>query len=208
METVTMNERLLAIPTTAISDATGGHTNLDPAIKPLADHYKIAGRAVTVRLPDGENGAVLEAISKAEKGDILVIDAKGNKNRAVAGDFVISLAQGVGIQAFVVNGVIRDIAAIRQLDFPVFSLGTTVAAGYKNGTGAVDVPIAIGGVSVQPGDYIVGDIDGVVVIPQEDIGKIAEGAELKLAKDDEREKEALAGGEESIRAYLAKVVKK
>lgn len=208
MDTVTIKERFLALPTTAISDATGGHTNVDPSIKPLSSHYKIAGRAITVQLPDGENKAVLEAISIAEKGDILVIDAKGNKNRAVAGDFVVALAQGVGIQGFVVNGVIRDIEAIRHLDFPVFSLGTTVAAGYKNGTGAVNVPIAVGGVTVQPGDFIVGDIDGVVVIPQDDIEQIAEGAEIKLANDEAREKEALANGEESIRAYIAKVLNK
>ena len=107
MTTITIEERFLALPTTAISDATGGHTNVAGAIKPLADHYKIAGRALTVRLPDGENGAVLEAISKAAKGDILVIDAKGNTNRAVAGDFVMQLAQGVGVQGFVVDGVLN-----------------------------------------------------------------------------------------------------
>ena len=101
------------LPTTAISDATGGHTNARSDIKPLADHFKVAGRAVTVRLPDGENGAVLEAIRAANEGDILVIDAKGNTNRAVAGDFVISLAKVIGVQGFVVDGVIRDIAAIR-----------------------------------------------------------------------------------------------
>ncbi|RHW31455.1 RraA family protein [Lysinibacillus yapensis] len=208
METTTIQERLNSLPTTAISDATGGHTNLDAQIKPLAEHFKIAGRAVTVRLPDGENGAVLEAISSAQKGDILVIDAKGNKNRAVAGDFVISLAKGVGVQGVVVDGVIRDLAAVRALDFPVFSLGTTVAAGNKNGGGLVNCPIAVGGVTVHPGDYIVGDIDGVVVIPQDDIEKIAEGAEAKILKDEARESEALANGEESIRAYLAKVLSK
>lgn len=204
----TIQERFLALPTTAISDATGGHTNVNSSIKPLSDHFKIAGRAVTVRLPDGENGAVLEAISKAQKGDILVIDAKGNTNRAVAGDFVISLAKGLGVQGFVVDGVIRDIAAIRELDYPVFSLGTTVAAGNKNGGGVVGVPISVGGVTVQPGDFIIGDIDGVVVVPQEDAEQIAEAAEAKLAKDEAREKEALANGEESIRAYLAKVLSK
>lgn len=204
----TIEEKFLAIPTTAISDATGGHTNLDAKIKPLCDHYKIAGRAVTVRLPDGENGAVLEAISKAQKGDILVIDAKGNTNRAVAGDFVASLAKGVGVQGFVVNGVIRDIAAIRELNFPVFSLGTTVAAGNKHGGGAVNVPIAIGGVSVQPGDLIIGDVDGVVVIPQGEEESILEKAEAKIAKDEAREKEALANGEESIRQYLEKALSK
>lgn len=201
-------ERLKNLPTTAISDATGGHTNLDARIKPLADHYKIAGRALTVRLPDGENGAVLEAISKAEKGDILVIDAKGNTNRAVAGDFVASLAKGVGVQAFVVNGVIRDINAIRELGFPVFSLGTTVAAGNKHGGGAVGVPIAIGGVPVHTGDFIVGDVDGVVVIPKGTEEEIATKAEAKVEKDEAREKEALVDGEASIRQYLEKALSK
>lgn len=195
------------LPTTAVSDATGGHTNLRSDIKPLADHFKIAGRAVTVRLPDGENGAVLEAIRAASEGDILVIDAKGNTNRAVAGDFVLSLAKGIGIQGFVVDGVIRDLAAIQELDLPVFSLGTTVAAGHKNGGGEVNVPIAIGGVSVCPGDYIIGDVDGVVVVPHEDAERIVAAAEAKLEKDDMRAQEAHANGKESIIAYLDKVLK-
>lgn len=203
----TLQSRFLKIPTTAISDATGGHTNVAADIKPLADHFKIAGRAITVRLPDGENGAVLQAIRAAQPGDILVIDAKGNTNRAVAGDFVISLAKGIGVQGFVVDGVIRDIAAIRELDFPVFSLGTTVAAGNKHGGGKVNVPVSIGGVPVQPGDYIIGDVDGVIVVPQADAEAIAEGAEAKVVKDEVREQEALANGKESIIAYLDKVLK-
>ena len=207
MTLITVEQRLLALPTTAISDATGGHTNVAASIRPLADHFKIAGRALTVRLPDGENGAVLEAISKASKGDILVIDAKGNTNRAVAGDFVMQLAQGVGVQGFVVDGVIRDLAAARAIDFPVFSLGTTVAAGNKNGGGAVGVPVAVGGVVVQSGDYVIGDIDGVIIVPQADIEKVMEAAEQKVQKDEAREQEALHNGEQSIRAYLAKVVK-
>lgn len=206
MTTTILVDRLAKIPTTALSDATGGHTNV-AIIKPLADHFKIAGRVLTVRLPDGENGAVLDAISKANKGDILVIDAKGNTNRAVAGDFVMQLAQGVGVQGFVVDGVIRDLAAARAIDFPVFALGTTVAAGVKNGTGVVGVPISIGGIPVQTGDYIVGDIDGVIVIPQDSINEVIIKAEEKLVKDEAREHEALHNGEDSIRAYLAKVLK-
>lgn len=207
MTTTTIEARFMKLPTTAVSDATGGHTNVAANIKPLADHFKIAGRALTVRLPDGENGAVLEAISKAQKGDILVIDAKGNTNRAVAGDFVMQLAQGVGVQGFVVDGVIRDLAAAREIDFPVFALGTTVAAGQKNGGGVVGGPVSVGGVVVETGDIIVGDIDGVIVVPKADVEKIAAGAEAKVEKDEAREHEALHDGETSIRAYLAKVVK-
>lgn len=205
MTTTTIVARLHALPTTAISDATGGHTNVAANIKPLADHIKIAGRALTVRLPDGENGAVLEAISQAESGTILVIDAKGNTNRAVAGDFVMQLAQGVGIQGFVVDGVIRDIVAARAIGFPVFALGTTVAAGQKHGGGVVGVPVSVGGVVVETGDYISGDSDGVIVVPETDIEYILAGAEAKIMKDAVREQEALHNGEQSIRAYLAKV---
>lgn len=202
-----MLQRLAALPTTALSDATGGHTNVDAAIKPLARHFHVAGRVLTVRLPDGENGAVLEAISKAARGDVLVIDAKGNTNRAVAGDFVMQLAKGVGVQGFVVDGVIRDSLAAIDLEFPVFSKGTTVAAGVKNGTGKVGVPVAIGGVPVQTGDYVVGDADGVIIIPQANMEAVIEKAESKVKSDEAREQEALHDGEVSIRAYLQKVVK-
>lgn len=202
-----MLERLKKLPTTAISDATGGHTNVDALIKPLHNQWHIAGRALTVRLPDAENGAVLEAIKEAQQCDILVIDAKGNTNRAVAGDFVASLAKGVGVAGFVVDGVIRDSRAMIEMDFPVFARGTTTAAGFKHGGGKLHVPIAIGGVSVQTGDYIVADADGVVVIPQQDIAAIIDKAEAKLQSDEQREQEAHANGITSIRAYLNKVVK-
>lgn len=208
MDNKAIMKRFSTISTTAVSDATGGHTNVSAAIKPLCDHFKIAGRAITVRLPDGENGAVLEAISKAERGDIVVIDAKGNMNRAVAGDFVMQLAKGVGIQGFVVDGVIRDLAAVKELNFPIFALGTTVAAGQKHGGGEVGVPIALGDVAVHTGDVIVGDIDGVVVVPYEQLETIIQGAEEKMEKDMAREVEALEKGEESIRAYLNKVLAK
>ncbi|KOO51861.1 RraA family protein [Viridibacillus arvi] len=192
-------------PTTAVSDALAGTTNLNAAIKPLKDQYHIAGRAFTVRLPIGENGALLEAIRIAQPGDILVVDAKGDTNRAVAGDFIVSMMKGVGIQGLVVDGVIRDIQAVRDLDFPVFSLGTTVAAGNKFGGGVIQVPIAIGGFSVQPGDFIIGDADGVVVIPQGQEIEVAQKAQEKLEKDEVRAL-SIKGGKEEIVAYLDKVL--
>lgn len=90
----------------------------------------------------------------------------------------------------------------------MFSLGTTVAAGNKNGGGQVNVPIAIGGVTVQPGDYIVGDVDGVLVVPQEDAARIVAAAEAKVEKDEVRAQDAHSNGKESIIAYLDKVLAK
>ncbi|WP_146551728.1 RraA family protein [Rummeliibacillus sp. SL167] len=200
-------ELLHTLPTTAISDALAGTTNVNAAIKPLKDQYHIAGRAVTVRLPIGENGALLEAIRIAQPGSILVVDAKGDTNRAVAGDFVVSLMKGMEIQGLVVDGVIRDIQAIRDLNFPVFSLGTTVAAGNKFGGGMIQVPVAVGGISVQPGDFIVGDTDGVVVIPQSQVKEVIQKAQNKLAKDEARAL-AVANGKENIIAYLDQAIRK
>lgn len=196
---------LHTLPTTAISDALAGTTNMNARIKPLKDQYHIAGRAVTVRLPIGENGALLEAIRIAQPGSILVVDAKGDTNRAVAGDFVVSLMKGMDIQGLVVDGVIRDIHAIRELDFPVFSLGTTVAAGNKFGGGVIQVPVAVGGISVQPGDFIVGDADGIVVIPQAQLNEVVKKAQKKLAKDEVRAL-SVAGGKKNIITYLDKAL--
>lgn len=189
------------VPTTCISDTMQGLTNMDSAIKPLKEEYRIAGRAFTVKMPVGENLAVLQAIRKAQPGDILVIDAKGDTYRAIAGDFIVGLAKTLGIQGIVVDGVIRDIIGIKQLDFPVFCRGTTVAASGKAGWGEINVPISCGGVHVQPGDIIVGDADGVTVVPQASEEDILRKALDKLEKDQAREA-SISGNPEAIRAYL------
>lgn len=189
------------LPTTCISDALNGMNNLDPSIKPLQDSYKVAGRAFTVKIPAGDNTMVLKAIKEASPGDVLVVDAKGESYRAVAGDFVVSLAQKLGIAGIIVDGVIRDLIGVRSLNFPVFSKGTTVAASFKNGAGEINVPISCGGVSITSGDIIVGDADGVVVIPQADAEKVLEKALAKLKKDEQREASALQD-EASARKYL------
>ena len=189
------------VPTTCISDALQGLTNMDSSIKPLKEEYRIAGRAFTVQMPIGDNLTVLQAIREAQPGDVLVIDAKGDTYRAIAGDFIVGLAKTLGIQGIVVDGVIRDIIGIKQLDFPVFCKGTTVAASGKAGWGQINVPISCGGTSISPGDIIVGDADGVVVIPQSIEQEILTQALDKLAKDQVREA-SVSGNSDAVRAYL------
>jgi regulator of RNase E activity RraA len=197
----------LGIPTTCISDAMDGLNNLHPAIKPLKENYKLAGRAYTVKIPVGENLSVLKAIREANLGDILVVDAKGDQYRAIAGDFVLGMAQTLGIGGLVVDGVIRDIVGIKALNFPVFSRGTTVAAGAKARVGEVNVPISCGGVPVNPGDIIVGDADGVVVIPQAIEKRILALSVEKLKKDELREA-SISGNPEAIRKHLDQLLSK
>ena len=195
------------IPTTAISDAMGGMNNVDSGIKPLKEEYRFAGRAYTVQLPVGDNSAVLKAIGEARPGDILVVDSKGDTYRAIAGDFVIGMMRTMQIGALVVDGVIRDLGAIKELDFPVFSKGSTVASSGKSGVGETNLPISCGGVTVNPGDLVIGDMDGVVVVPQSKGEEILKKAKDKLLKDEQRA-EKYAGNPEKIKKYIAMMTSK
>lgn len=193
--------QLAELPSTCVSDALGGLTNLDPAIKPLREEWRVCGRAFTVQVRAADNLMVLKGIREAAPGDVLVIDAKGYLYNAVCGDFVVALMKTLGLAGAVVDGAVRDVLGIKQLDFPVFCRGTTVAASGKSGGGAVGVPISCGGVPVQPGDLILGDADGVVVIPRGREEEILQKAQTKLRKDEEREKDII-GNPEAARAYL------
>jgi len=195
------------IPTTCISDAMQGLNNMDPAIKPLKEEYRIAGRAFTVKMPVGDNLCVLRAIREANPGDILVVDAKGDTYRAIAGDFILGLAQTLGIQGIVVDGAIRDIVGTKQLNFPVFCRGTTVAASGKAGWGEINVPISCGGTTVHPGDLIVGDADGVVVVPRSKEQEILQKALEKLEQDRKRA-ERVSGKVAEVKQYLDDVLAK
>lgn len=194
-------ESFKTIPTTCISDAMAELNNLDPSIKPLKEEYKVVGRAFTVKIPVGDNLVFLKAIKEAKPGDVLVVDAKGDTYRAIAGDFIVGLAQTLGINGIVVDGVIRDVVGVKQLNFPVFCKGTTVAASGKAGQGELNVPISCGGTAVHPGDIIVGDADGVVIIPKEHEQAILTKAAEKV-KFDELRDQKVSGNRAEVINYL------
>ena len=200
-------ERFKQVSSTCAADATDGLNNLDTAIKPLDERDTVCGRAFTVKMPAGDNMMVLQAIYEAKPGDILVIDSDGYTSRSVAGDFVVGLAQVLGLGGMVVDGSIRDALSIKKSGFPVFCRAATASASVKTGGGKINVPVACGGVVVQPGDIIVGDADGVVVIPQEAEEECLRLAEQKLKRDELRAAEGLKSPE-AARAYLAKLLGK
>jgi 4-hydroxy-4-methyl-2-oxoglutarate aldolase len=189
------------IPITCISDSMQGLNNLTPAIKPLQEEYRITGRALTVKIPVGDNLIFLKAIRESRPGDVLVVDAKGDPYRAIAGDFIVGMAKTLGVKGIVVDGVIRDIVGIKELNFPVFCKGTTVAASGKAGIGEINVPISCGGVTVHPGDVIVGDAHGVVVVPQE-IEKEVLGKSLEKLEIDSMRAERISGKPDEVIKYL------
>ncbi|RKQ37975.1 RraA family protein [Oceanobacillus halophilus] len=200
-------EEFKSLPTTCVSDVLRGLNNLDPSIKPLKEEYKIAGRAFTVKIPAGDNLGIQRAIKEASQGDILVIDGKGETYRAIAGDFVIGMAQTVGLGGFIVDGVVRDVAEIRELNYPVFCKGSTVAASLKVDPGEINIPISCGGVPVNPGDIIVGDVNGIVIVPQEKAEETLQKAKKKLAKDNARDQKVL-GKPEEVYKYIDGVLSK
>lgn len=195
------------VPTTAISDVLKGMNNLDPQIKPLKESYKISGQAYTVQLPVGDNLMLLRSLKEAKEGDILIVDVRGDTYRAIAGDFVVGMMKSLNLGGLVVDGVIRDLLDIKALNFPVFSKGTTVSSGTKNGPGDTNIPISVGGAFVEPGDIIVGDVDGVVVIPQEQAEDVLVKAQQKMASDDKREAD-VGSSRENIINYVNHMLNK
>lgn len=200
-------QALQSVPTTAISDVLKGMQNIDPQIKPLKESYKIAGEAYTVQLPVGDNLMLLRSLKEAKKGDILVVDVKGDTYRAIAGDFVVGMMKSLELGGLVVDGVIRDLIDIKGLNFPVFSKGTTVSSGTKNGPGDTNIPISVGGAPVNPGDIIVGDVDGVVVIPKDKAENVLKKAQEKMDADDKREAK-VGNNREAIIDYVNNMLNK
>lgn len=162
---------------------------VDAGISPIWPGAKIVGSALTVLTVAGDNKAVIEALDHIQPGDVLIINAGGYEGRAILGDNLAQRFDLFGATGAIVDGVVRDRDIIESLRFPVFARGLTPAGPFKNGPGRIGVPVALGGVVVSPGDIIVADSDGVIVIPPSRVDEALAGAdaivELEAAKDAE-----------------------
>jgi RraA family protein len=155
------------------------------AIRPMhGGGAKLAGPALTVRVPPGDNLMVHKAIDIAAPGDVIVVDAAGMLEQAIIGDIMTSLAAKRGVAGFVIDGAIRDAAELAARPFPVYARGVTHRGPYKNGPGEINVPVSIGGMVVRPGDIIVGDGDGVVAVPQADAQAVLAAAREQKKKEE------------------------
>ena len=158
-----------------ISDLLNRLYAVNPEIRLLtAPHHRLCGTACTVKCFPGDNLMVHKSLDVAEPGDIVVVDAGGCNMNAVLGDLVSTKAKHRGIAGFVIDGLVRDLPGIQELDFPVFARGTTPIGPLHRGPGEINYPICCGGVVVNPGDLIVGDAAGIVVVPQEITAELLE----------------------------------
>jgi regulator of RNase E activity RraA len=169
----------------AISDRMNRLYTMAPGIRNLTDErLRILGPACTVKVYPGDNLMVHKALDIAQPGDVVVVDTSASSMTAVLGDLVSTKARHRGLAGFVVDGLVRDLPAIQALgDFPVYARGVTPTGPLHRGPGEINYPICAGGIVVEPGDIIVGDPSGVVVIPQEIAGDLLERLRAAAAKE-------------------------
>lgn len=159
--------RFRGLASATLADAMGRFNFMDSGIRPRSG-LPICGLAVTVNCRPADNLMVHKAIDVAQPGDVVVVATGGSMNTAVFGDLMCRAAVGRKLGGIVVDGAIRDVDGIASLGFPAFSRSVSPGSCDKDGPGEVNVPISCGGTVVAPGDVIVGDGDGVVVIPRAD----------------------------------------
>lgn len=179
-------ERATKLNTTLISDALGCTGSMDYKVKPVVEGMKVVGTALTIDLKEGDNLFLHQGIYLGGPGYVLVADGKGYTQNAYLGELMASAARAMGIEGIVIDGLVRDKQMLTEIGFPVFAKGFIPNGPFKEGPGDINIPISCAGVTVYPGDLIVGDDDGVVVVPKEKIESVLEKAEVKLKYEEKR----------------------
>lgn len=186
-------ERAKAFPSCILCDVAGRRGSLHGRVQPLSPTMKVAGPAFTVEARPGDNLGFHVALAVARPGDVIVVDGKGDLTSALFGELMITQAQAAGIAGLVVDGAVRDTAEVVARPFPVFAAGRNPAGPTKGIPGRLAIPICVAGAPVNPGDLVVGDADGVVVIPRQDVEKVLEAAVRKVADEQQRLAEIARG---------------
>jgi RraA family protein len=184
-------DRFRSIPVANISDSMSRMSAGGPRLRPMhgAGGGVLAGPAFTVRVRPGDNLLLHKALDLAAPGDIIVCDGGGDLTNALIGELMTAHAIRRGLGGVVINGAVRDLAAIRAGSFPVFAAGVTHRGPYKDGPGEINVPVAIDGMVIAPGDLVIGDDDGLLCVPRLEAETIYRAAK---AKNDAEEKQMAA----------------
>jgi RraA family protein len=144
---------------------------------------RMVGAAFTVRTRPGDNLAIHKALELVGPGDVLVIDGGADESRALVGEIMKNIAQWRGAEGYVIDGAIRDVAAFAADEFPCFARAAFHRGPYKSGPGEINVPVAIGGTTIAPGDIVVGDEDGVVSFPPSVAESLLEAVKAQIKRE-------------------------
>lgn len=171
-------------PTSIISDNLA---RLPGAVglRPFHKGARLVGPAFTVRTRAGDNLAIHQALAMVEAGDVIVVDGGGDETRALVGEIMKTIAEHRGAAGYVIDGAIRDVAAFAASDFPCFARSAIHRGPYKQGPGEINVPVAIGGTIIAPGDIVVGDEDGVVAFPQAMAAALLDLVHAQMQREEE-----------------------
>ena len=175
-------EKFGGLPVANIDDNMWRVAALDAGIRPL-NKAPLTGTAFTVRVPAGDNLMFHKAMDLAQPGDVVVIAAGGFCERAIFGELMATYCKLRGLAGIVVDGCVRDYDALSQMDFPIYARGVTPNGPYKNGPGEIGFTVTVGNQVIYPGDILVGDGDGVVVIRPEDAPELLEKTLAVSAKE-------------------------
>ncbi len=182
LTTADLVRRLGAIPAANIGDAQE-RIGVASGLSPIWTGAKLAGPAYTIWTRQGDNLFIHKALEEAQPGDVIVVNGGGDQSRALIGDMIGIRARNQGIAGFVIDGAVRDADALADCGLPVFARSVTPAGPYKFGPGRLQVPVAIDGVVVAPGDIVVGDADGIVVVRREEAEHVLAEAEKIEARE-------------------------
>jgi len=175
---------------------------MDSAIRAVHPNIpRVVGPAVTVQVPPGDFLMIPEAMTKARPGDVLVIDAGGETKRSVWGEYFSTWAQGIGVAGLIIDGATRDVVDIEALGFPVFARATTPRKPTMTGPGEVNVPVSCGCVCVIPGDIVVADGEGVIVVPLRHLDRVLAAVRVTAAGEKTHHGES-PGGRAEFQAFF------
>ncbi|AUV83580.1 dimethylmenaquinone methyltransferase [Salinigranum rubrum] len=172
------------VPSSIASDVTGNvRFAMDSGIKPVYEGADLAGTAVTVKAEPGDNLVIHKAITMAEPGDVLVIDANGYVETGHLGELMCASCKANDLAGIVIDGAIRDRLDIAEMEFPVYARGVHPQGPLKQNAGSINVTVTCGNVAVDPGDVLVGDDEGVTVVPRAEAERVLEAAKEKMTAE-------------------------
>ena len=182
-----------AFQSAILCDVGGRRGTLQSRIQALHPAMKVAGPAFTVEVRPGDNLMFHVALAVARPGDVIVVDGKGDDTCALFGELMVAQAQAAGLGGFVVDAASRDTDTLAAGRFPIFAAGRNPCGPTKGLPGTLGRPVSVGGVAVHPGDLVIGDVDGVVVVPRDQVEAVLAAADAKIAAEQQRLAEIARG---------------
>ena len=181
------------LPVANISDCMARMSSAGPRLRPMHKSGYLAGPALTVRCRPGDNLMIHKALTMAQAGDVIVVDAGGDLTNSLFGEIMMATAVKIGVAGVVLNGAVRDSEEIGQGSFPLYAAGVTHRGPYKDGPGEINVPISIDGMVIHAGDLVVGDADGLLCVPFDDAEALLAATHLKMAAEKQMLADIAAG---------------